>query len=112
MTVPGEAQGRGFTHGHAKSHSRTGMTVAWLRKRLEESATKCASKIRNLQQALLSAAASVQHESTNEPGEQLGVTGLPPEPFSWQQQKQSRMDGGQEDDGTLRDHVPTHAPLE
>ena len=88
------------------------MTVAWLRKRLEESATKCGSKIRNLQQALLSAAASVQHESANEPGEQLGVTGLPPEPFSWQQQKQSRMDGGQEDDGTLRDHVPIHAPLE
>ena len=88
------------------------MTVAWLRKRLEESATECGSKIRNLQQALLSAAASVQHESANEPGEQLGVTGLPPEPFSWQQQKQSRMDGGQEDDGTLRDHVPIHAPLE
>ena len=112
MTVPGEAQGRGFTHGHAKGHSRIGMTVAWLRKRLEESATECGSKIRNLQQALLSAAASVQHESANEPGEQLGVMGLPPEPFSWQQQKQSRMDGGQEDDGTLRDHVPIHAPLE
>ena len=86
------------------------MTVAWLRKSLEESATRCGDKIRSLQQALLSAAASVQFESANEPGEQLGVTGLPPEPFSWEQQKQSRMDGGQEDDGTLRDHVPIQAP--
>jgi len=77
-TLPGEAQGRGFTHGHAKGHSRIGMTLAWLRENVNQSATTCVEKIRSLQQALLSAAASVQFESANEPGEQLGVTDLPP----------------------------------
>ena len=31
VEVPGEAQGRGFTHGHGKGHSRIGATVAWIR---------------------------------------------------------------------------------
>ena len=31
VEVPGEAQGRGFTHGHGKGHSRIGVTVAWIR---------------------------------------------------------------------------------
>ena len=31
VEVLGEAQGQGFTHGHAKGHSRIGVTVAWIR---------------------------------------------------------------------------------
>ena len=88
------------------------MTVAWLRKIAKGTDQACRDGVRKIQQALLSAATSVQYESANEPGEQLGVTDLPPEPFTLQQQKSSRMDGGQEDDGTFRDDVPVQPPLE
>ena len=51
----------------------------------------------------------MQYEASREPGLQLGVS-LPPEPFTSVQQKQSRMDGGLEDDGSQRDHVPLAPP--
>ena len=34
LTAPGEAQGRGFQHAHAKGHSRLGVTLSGLRKAL------------------------------------------------------------------------------
>jgi len=111
VCAPGEAQGRGFQHAHAKGHSRVGVTVSWLRKVLKQSTAYCREQVQALRVALLSAASSVQYESANEPGAQLGVSDLPPEPFTFLQQKQSKMDGKVEDDGTRRDDVPVSPSL-
>ena len=111
MCAPGEAQGRGFTHGHAKGHSRMGVTVSWLRSVLKDTITNCRQRVEALRSKLLSAACSVQYESANEPGAQLGVVNLPPEPFTQLQQMQSKMDGGEEEDGTKRDCVPICPPI-
>ena len=48
----------------------------------------------------------MQYASVNELGRQLGVLDMPPEPFTDSQQRQSRMDGGEDDDGSLRQYVP------
>ena len=63
-----------------------------------------------LRRRLLGAAATVQYESAREPGLQLGVS-MAPEPFTEVQQRQSRMDGGAEDDGTRRDRVHVVPPF-
>ena len=66
-----------------------------------------------MREALLRAAVSVQYESANEPAIQMGVSDLPPEPFTEKQQRQSKMDGALEDDGiTKRDLVKLQPPLE
>ena len=44
-TVPGEAQGRGFTHGHGKGHSRIGVTVAWIRDVLQAAPAAASQRI-------------------------------------------------------------------
>ena len=54
-------------------------------------------------------ASSRQYDSATEPGRQLGQH-MPPEPFTQKQQAQSRLDGGEEFDGTLRDHVVLAPP--
>ena len=41
----------------------------------------------------------------------MGVNNLPPEPFTAKQQRQTRMDGGEEEDGTLRDFVELGPPV-
>jgi hypothetical protein len=113
VELPGEAQGRGFTHGHGKGHSRIGVTVAWIRDLLKENGTDASQRIKEMRKALLRAAASVQYESANEPAIQMGVLDLPPEPFTEKQQRQSKMDGALEDDGiTKRDLVKLQPPLE
>ena len=39
VQVPLEAQGRGFTHGHAKGHSVIGSTMHWLRRAVKSGVT-------------------------------------------------------------------------
>ena len=110
LQQPLEAQGRGFTHGHAKGHSRVGAGVRWVRKTLRESGCNVLDAVKLLRKRLLSTAATVQYESAREPGLQLGVS-VPREPFTAVQQRQSRMDGGFEDDGSQRDLVPVAPPF-
>ena len=113
VEVPGEAQGRGFTHGHGKGHSRIGVTVAWIRDVLRSAPSATSLRIKKMREALLRAAVSVQYEFANEPAIQMGVSDLPPEPFTEKQQRQSKMDGALEDDGiTKRDLVKLQPPLE
>ena len=57
--------------------------------------------LRELQQALISCAESLQYEASNLPASQMGQTVLP-EKFTKKQQLQSRLDGGLELDGTRR----------
>ena len=54
---------------------------------------------RTLREALLSTAQTVQYEAANEVARQLGLADVAPEPFTARQQRQSRMDGGVEEDG-------------
>ena len=46
-------------------------------------------------------ASTVQYDAAREPARQMDVK-LRPEPFTEKQQRQSRMDGGEEDDGDGR----------
>lgn len=108
VQAPLEAQGRGFTHGHGKGHSILGPTMTWLRRAI---ATGFEAAVRRMRSALLDTAVTVQYDAAREAGRQLGVE-LPPEPFSKRQQRQSRMDGGEDEDGTLREHVDLAPPLE
>ena len=110
LQQPLEAQGRGFSHGHAKGHSRVGAGIRWVRRTLGGHGGELLGAVKLLRTRLLGAAATVQYESAREPGVQLGVS-VPVEPFTALQQKQSRMDGGFEVDGTRRDLVPVSPPF-
>ena len=116
LQAPEESQGRGFTHAHAKGHGIVGPTVRWMRKALGGAGRlgrDLVDAVKELRDGLLAAAASVQYEAVNEPGRQLGVSDMPPEPFTEKQRRQSRMDGGAEDDddNNLRDDVPVAPAL-
>ena len=109
VQAPFEAQGRGFVHGHGKGHSIIGPTLAWLRSVVQ---TGLRAAGRRLRGALLSTAATVQYEAANEVARQLGLADVAPEPFTARQQRQSRTDGGGEEDGTQRDAVALGQPVE
>ena len=108
VQVPLEAQGRGFTHGHGKGHSFLGPTMRWLRRAL---ATGLTSAVCRMRETLLGTAVTVQYDAAREPGRQLGVD-VREEPFTIRQQRQSRMDGGEDEDGTLRERVELAPPVE
>ena len=108
VQAPLEAQGRGFTHGHGKGHSVLGATLRWLRRGIAGGLEKA---VKTLREGLLRAAATTQYDSARETGRQMQVD-VPKEPFTLRQQRQSRMDGGAEDDGTLRQYVQVAPALE
>ena len=108
---PFEAQGRGFIHGHGEGHSIIGLTMHWLRKAVGGGWDNIATTVTHLRDTLLRTAASVQYESAREPGMQLGVHNLRTEPFTAREQRHSRMDGAEEEDGTLRELVQVAPPL-
>ena len=110
LQQPLEAQGRGFSHGHAKGHSRVGAGIRWVRGTLRGHGGEPLGAVKLLRGQLLGAAATVQYESAREPGLQLGVS-VALEPFTALQQRQSRMDGGCEDDGSRRDLVRAAPPF-
>ena len=60
--------------------------------------------------ASLAIATTVRYESARESGSQSGVS-LLPELLTQKQQRQSRMDGGGDEDGTFRPHLPIADPL-
>ena len=107
LQAPLEAQGRGFAHGHGKGHSILGPTLRWLRRSVASGLTSAVAAIR---QALLGTATTVQYDAAREPGRQLGIE-VRPEPFTSRQQRQSRMDGGVDEDGTEREYVPVEPPV-
>ena len=103
-----ETQGRGFIHGgHGKGHSIITPSMKWLRSVRRD----LAEAVRSLRQSLLSTAATVQYEAANEPARQMGVGTIAPEPFTERQQRQSRMDGAEDRDGTVREYVPVAPPV-
>ena len=108
VQAPFEAQGRGFVHGHGKGHSIIGPTLAWLRK---QDLRKLRAASEQLRGELLSTAATVQYEAANEVARQLGLAEVAVEPFTGRQQRQSRMDGGVEEDGSSRYEVALGPPV-
>ena len=109
MQAPFEAQGRGFFHGHGKGHSVIGPTMRFLRAAVSTGLAAAAQKLR---ESLLATAVTVQYEAAVESARQLGVTDVNPEPFTGKQQRQSRMDGGEDEDGTIREYVQIAAAVE
>jgi hypothetical protein len=108
VQAPFEAQGRGFEHGHGKGHAIVGSTMNWLRKSIVAGLSAAAQ---NLRQAALSMAETVQYESARESAKQMAVHDLPPEPFTMKQQRQTRMDGGEDEDGSVREFVEIGPPV-
>ena len=108
VQAPFEAQGRGFEHGHGKGHGLIGTTMRWLRKAVVDGLSVAAQKF---QHAVLAMAETVQYESARESARQMDVHDLPPEPFTSKQQRQTRMDGGEDEDGSLREFVELGPPV-
>ena len=108
MLGPLEDQGRGFVHAHFKLYGVPNGLEDVFRKVFENPAAFVEQSRKKLEQC----AATLQYDSAVEPGVQLGQD-MPVEPFSIKQQSQSRMDGGLEVDGSMRDQVPLapHEPL-
>ena len=108
VQAPLESQARGFAHAHGKGHSIIGVTMPWLRNAITSGVT---AAVRRIREALCSMASTVQYDAAREPARQMDVK-LRPEPFTEKQQRQSRMDGGEEDDGKLREYVSLAPPVE
>ena len=108
VQAPLESQARGFAHGHGKGHSIIGVTMPWLRNAITSGFT---SAVRRMREALCSMASTVQYDAAREPARQMDVK-LRSEPFTEKQQRQSRLDGGEEDDGKLREYVSLALPVE
>ena len=126
-----EAQQRGFAHGHGKTHSvpdGMGGLEACLREtcmeisRLEhargggsladaEVEGLVLAKMRAYNERLLASSSTRQYESSVLPARQLGQE-VRPAPFSEKQQRQSRYDGGVEDDGATRRPLVPVVPAE
>ena len=108
VQAPLESQARGFTHGHGKGHSTIGATMSWVRKAVSSGFT---AALRTFRAALCVMASTVQYDAAREPARQIGEDRRP-EPFTAKQQRQSRLDGGEEEDGAPRDHVELAPPVE
>ena len=91
--MPLEAQGRGFAHGHKKIIALPNYSAASLVKLFQADEPDVRRMIRTMREQVLDAVVSVHYDTATLPAEQLGIAVLP-EPFSRQQQRQSRLDGG------------------
>ena len=111
-----EAQGRGFAHGHEKTHSepRTkaidlicqflGEDDAGAAEHADAREEKLAEWMDDHRDACLRDASTKQYGSAIESGRQFGIVSLK-EIFTAEERKRCRLDGGEEEDGTRRDDV-------
>ena len=93
VLMPLEAQGRGFAHGHKKVISLPNYSASRLKTLFAKDSAALIRALDHMRKQVVDAVSLVQYDTATLPGEQLGVD-LPPEPFSRQQQRQSRLDGG------------------
>ena len=103
---PFEAQGRGFQHGHRKKYAipktREREIVDMFR---NNDSAELHNLFQDLKVALIRCAETLQYEASTLPAKQMGQTVLP-EKFTMKQQRQSRLDGGTELDGSQRKFLP------
>ena len=93
ILMPLEAQGRGFAHGHEKVISLPNYSAAKLKALFAKENVALQAAMQQMRQQIVDAVSLVQYDTATLPAEQLGVS-VPVEPFSQQQQRQSRLDGG------------------
>ena len=107
---PFESQERGFQHGHRKKYAiPKNNERAIIEKFRTHNETELHNLFQNLKNALIRCAETLQYEASTLPAKQMRQTVLP-EKFTQKQQKQSRLDGGVELDGTQRQLLPVTAP--
>ena len=106
---PLEAQGRGFSHGHKKTMGVPRTAEAKLRQMFEQDDGALRESLQRARDELLRCAATIMYDSATLPADQFGEKVLP-EPFSKRQQVQSRLDGGEEIDGSRRTLLEVTAP--
>ena len=103
---PGESQERGFEHAHIKLHGLTTVDAARIKNLLTSSDEKARPLLQEWSRQGLEYASSLLQESGTSTAEDLGVS-LAPLGFSAEQQRQTRFDGGLEEDGQKRVYLPT-----
>ena len=107
---PFESQERGFQHGHRKKYAiPKNNERAIIEKFRTHNSTELHNLFQDLKNALIRCAETLQYEASTLPAKQMGQTVLP-EKFTAKQQKQSRLDGGVELDGSQRQLLPVTAP--
>ena len=109
LLEPLESQARGFTHGHKKVIGVPRASEEKLRKLFEQSDDALQETLKSLRDQVVECAATIMYDCAAKPGEQVGETVLP-EPFSKTQQLHSRLDGGEEIDGSKRALLEVTAP--
>jgi hypothetical protein len=82
-------------------HAPTGFSLQKVREVLSSSSEQAERVLQEFATALVKAATSVQYDCAVESGRQLGCE-LPKEPFTSLQQRQTKFDGGREEDDTIR----------
>ena len=107
---PFESQERGFKHGHRKKYA---IPKSNERQVIEMFKSHNPSELRSLLQAmkdaLIRCAETLQYEASTLPAKQMGQT-VRREKFTQKQQKQSRLDGGPEIDGSQRQTIEVTEP--
>jgi len=107
---PFESQERGFEHGHRKKYAIPKSNEREvIEKFTRKNETELLSHFEQLKVALIRCAETLQYEASTLPAKQMGQI-VPPEKFTEKQQKQSRLDGGIELDGSHRQLLPVTAP--
>ena len=107
---PFESQERGFQHGHRKKYAiPKNNERAIIEKFRTHNETALHNLFQDFKNALIRCAETLQYEASTLPAKQMGQTVLP-EKFTAKQQKQSRLDGGVELDGSQRQLLPVTAP--
>ena len=109
LLEPLESQARGFTHGHEQVIGVPRASEEKWRKLFEQSDDALQETLRSLRDQVVECAATIMYDCAAKPGEQVGETVLP-EPFSKTQQLHSRLDGGEEIDGSKRALLEVTAP--
>lgn len=103
---PGESQERGFEHAHIKLHGLTTVDAARIKTLLMSCDEKAQPLLQEWSRQGLEYASSLLQESGTSTAEDLGLS-LAPLGFSAEQQRQTRFDGGMEEDGQERVYLPT-----
>eukprot|EP00438_Fugacium_kawagutii_P008273 Skav206546 [mRNA] locus=scaffold504:308454:314438:- [translate_table: standard] len=106
---PGESQERGFEHAHLKVHGLHKPDLDRMKGMLLCTDDETKKKLNEWRRQGLEFAASLLQQSATETGARLGIH-LPPIGFTQEQQKQTRFDGGKEEDGTERPLLEVRQP--
>ena len=101
---PGESQERGFEHAHIKVHGLTAADGQRIRRLLQQPDADLDAALKYWRRTTIDYAKSLLQESATWTGKSLGLE-LAPIGFTTEQQRQTRFDGGNEEDGQQRPYL-------